>query len=951
MARKITNKGSVGAADEFATDDIDYINKLLTGVDQSATDPVDMATTFTFRHGKAKIRNSGDTASTTVNTAATTNNTITLPNETGTALTSATADVVKNDQNNDLGDFYLDFGDIAAPSNPASGKVRVFYNTATGELSVRKSGGTTVSLESGGGGGSWDPTAAETLTNKTIVFANNTLTNVASLNTAQTFTTAAKTFNSGLLKIRNPLDTFSFTVVSGAITADRNLTIPALSSDLTMAALEGAQSFTGIKTFSTAPVISSISNSGTVTIPTGTDTLVNLAGTQTLTGKTISGGSNTLSNIAKSAIPSATVYNDQNNLLGAFYQEISEIAAPGNPAATARRIYMDSTTHKLSVRTNAGTSVSLEEQPNWSASTTETLTNKTIDYSTNTLTGVASTTTAQTLTNKTISGSSNTLSNIPKSALPSSGVFNDQNNALGAFYEELEEIAAPANPASGSRRVYVDSTTHKLSVRTSAGTSVSLEEQPTWSPSATETLTNKTIDYSTNTLTGVASTTTAQTLTNKTLTTPVISSISNGGTVTIPSGADTLVTLAAAQTLINKILTTPQIATIKPDASHAINLPAVDDTFVTLAASQTLTNKTLTSPIISSISNSGTVTIPTGTDTLVNLGGSQTLTSKTLTTPTIASILSGSGTFTINTSGTVTVPNVTGTLSTIDTAQTISAVKTYSAAPVISTITNSGNTLTLPTTTDTIVGRATTDTLTTKTIKAISQTNLEGFNLMPDVRAWGFWLPNTTTGTAASGILAGSVGVGGTVANATLDTNGKYTNFTGSTANTAIGLRNSQGSMLMRLKNFRFKAKFRINTAANATDTFRLFVGLTSATAFMTGDTVLNSRHGIGLFLRAADTDTSGDFFQITRNDGTATAPTPTATSAALDTAIHTFEIKSVEAGTPTVSWSLDGGAFTDYTTSLPGSTTGIMPQTYIEPTTATSKSLDIWYELVEMDP
>lgn len=50
-----------------------------------------------------------------------------------------------------------------------------------------------------------------------------------------------------------------------------------------------------------------------------------------------------------------------------------------------------------------------------------------------------------------------------------------------------------------------------------------------------------------------------------------------------------------------------------------------------------------------------------------------------------------------------------------DTAQTISGVKTFSAAPVIPTITNTG-TLTLPTSTDTLVGRATTDTLTNKTI-------------------------------------------------------------------------------------------------------------------------------------------------------------------------------------------------------------------------------------------
>jgi len=54
--------------------------------------------------------------------------------------------------------------------------------------------------------------------------------------------------------------------------------------------------------------------------------------------------------------------------------------------------------------------------------------------------------------------------------------------------------------------------------------------------------------------------TTAQTMTNKTLTTPVIASISNGGTVTIPSGADTLVARTSTDTLTNKTLTTPKIS-------------------------------------------------------------------------------------------------------------------------------------------------------------------------------------------------------------------------------------------------------------------------------------------------------------------------------------------------------------------------------------------------------
>lgn len=83
-------------------------------------------------------------------------------------------------------------------------------------------------------------------------------------------------------------------------------------------------------------------------------------------------------------------------------------------------------------------------------SNTETLTNKTISFYDNTLTGVASLDTAQTLTNKTINFANNTLTGVA-------------------------------------------------------------------STSTSQTLTNKTISFSDNTLTGVASLDTAQTLTNKTI--------------------------------------------------------------------------------------------------------------------------------------------------------------------------------------------------------------------------------------------------------------------------------------------------------------------------------------------------------------------------------------------------------------------------------------------------
>jgi hypothetical protein len=102
----------------------------------------------------------------------------------------------------------------------------------------------------------------------------------------------------------------------------------------------------------------------------------------------------------------------------------------------------------------------------------------------------------------------------------------------------------------------------------------------------------------------------------------------------IPTVAiDTAVTadLTTAQTLTNKTLTTPIIATISNTGT--LTLPTSTDTLVGRATSDTLTNKTLTSPVISTITNTGTLTLPTSTDTLVGRATTDTLTNKVLLSP------------------------------------------------------------------------------------------------------------------------------------------------------------------------------------------------------------------------------------------------------------------------------------------------------------------------------
>lgn len=68
--------------------------------------------------------------------------------------------------------------------------------------------------------------------------------------------------------------------------------------------------------------------------------------------------------------------------------------------------------------------------------------------------------------------------------------------------------------------------------------------------------------------------TTAQTLTNKTLTAPIISTISNTGTVTLPTSTDTLVGRATTDTLTNKTLTTPVISSPKISSTYTAKTAA-----------------------------------------------------------------------------------------------------------------------------------------------------------------------------------------------------------------------------------------------------------------------------------------------------------------------------------------------------------------------------------------
>ena len=269
-----------------------------------------------------------------------------------------------------------------------------------------------------------------------------------------------------------------------------------------------------------------------------------LAGVETLTNKTINGDNNTISNIANGSLKNSSItINGSSVSLGGtrtlVADDVSESGTPTNKYFTDARaraaISVTDSGGDGSLSYNSGTGIityngpsANEVRAHFSAGTGVTLSSGQISIGQAVSTGSNVTFNDLTLSgNLTVNGTTTTVNSNTVTIGDSVIVLNS------------DETGTPSQDAG-------------IEVERGTATNASLlwvEADDVWAAG----LTGSEVP--------LVTTTGTQTLTNKTLTSPVISSIVNTGTLTLPTSTDTLVGRATTDTLTNKTLTSPTLTT------------------------------------------------------------------------------------------------------------------------------------------------------------------------------------------------------------------------------------------------------------------------------------------------------------------------------------------------------------------------------------------------------
>ena len=433
----------------------------------------------------------------------------------------------------------------------------------------------------------------------------------------------------------------------------------------------------------------------TITFPDASGTVVTTTATQTLTNKTL-----TSPTIAGGTFSGS--FTGTQDLTGLVMSGASPLVFEGATADAYETTlaFTDPTADRTITIPNATDTLV-------GRATTDTLTNKSLDLGTNTFTGslaefntalqsvsFVSLTGSETLTNKTLTSptiAGGTFSGTFTGTQDLTGLVLSGATPLvfeGATDDSYETTLAFTDPTADRVITFFNATDTLVGKAT------------------TDTLTNKSVDFANNTLTGslsewntalqsnsFVSLTGSETLTNKTLTTPTITSgvlntaVSGSAVLdedTLSSNSATqLATQQSIKAYVDATITAQDLDVTSDSGTIAIDLDsetltiaggtglastgssntitmAIDSTVTTLTGTQTLTNKTLTSPTINTPTiTSLTATALTLTDSSIIFEGATAdnyETTLTVVDPTA--------------DRTITIPNETGTLITSASAAT-----------------------------------------------------------------------------------------------------------------------------------------------------------------------------------------------------------------------------------------------------------------------------------------